>query len=158
MAKQASMSPSSGPAAAAVPTSAPRRWWNATMGKGMRSGPRRAYLYSCAARWSSSTMGGRPSSSAGTTNRCVSSPSAPTTTGTCPAGGPQQCRHWLHHGARRHPTRPRGHAPEQCRSASRRQQCRFAATGRGEEVRRNTTRVGGREAGGGGVCSVGIAI
>lgn len=43
-------------------------------GKGMQSGPRHAYLYSCVARRSSSTMGGRPSSSAGMTNHCVSSP------------------------------------------------------------------------------------
>ncbi|XP_020398697.1 uncharacterized protein [Zea mays] len=86
MAKQASVSPPSGPAAAAVPASAPRRRRNTTTGKGMRSGPRRAYLYSCAARRSSSTMGGRPSSSAETTDRCISSPSAPTTTGTHLAG------------------------------------------------------------------------
>jgi hypothetical protein len=86
MAKQANVSPPLGPAAAVVPASAPRRRRNATTGKGMRSGPRRAYLYSCAVRWSSSTMGERPSSSTGMMNRCASSPSALTTTGTCPAG------------------------------------------------------------------------
>jgi hypothetical protein len=86
MAKQANVSPPSGPAVVAVPASAPRRRRNATMGKGMRSGPRRVYLYSCTVRRSSSTMGGRPSSSTGTMNRCVSSPSASTTIGICPAG------------------------------------------------------------------------